>query len=315
MKNEMVTVNGTDLQIKEWNGQRVVTFKDIDLLHGRKKGTAQWKFNYNKDRFIDGRDYYKLTNCEIHSLGIGGDYTFPRGLILITESGYYMIVKSLNDDTAWEVQRKLVDAYFKGKELAEHISSDTITEHLLSSFLDMMREDRAKYMETITHQSKDIAELQNTVIELKSLLADSLNVISADRAVFSDVMNKQHKMIVDLVEKAQSPKLSEQRETTSDRTCDVAAWKQNINDLVKVVADETKREKNMVLSDAYKMMKSLYGIQVDVYQREYHAVTKTPRCPSMFETICWMETKRETSLNGTMERILWSMLDDQQVAA
>lgn len=28
--NEVVTINGNDLTIREWNGQRVVTFADID---------------------------------------------------------------------------------------------------------------------------------------------------------------------------------------------------------------------------------------------------------------------------------------------
>jgi len=161
--------------------------------------------------------------------------------------------------------------------------------------------------------STDVQMLVNTVNELKSLLADSLKVISADRAVFSDIMNKQHKMIVDLVEKSQT--MSKFKDITPEKNMDVVSWKQNINELLNVVSDETRREKNMVLSDAYKMMKSLYGIDINLYQREYHATIKTPRVPSMFDTICWMETKRETSLNGTMERILWSMLDDMQVVA
>ena len=174
----------------------------------------------------------------------------------------------------------------------------------------------------------DVQMLVDTVNELKSLLADSLKVISADRVVFSDIMNKQHKLIVDLVEKSAQPVLKteltkEQKDlmheyattTPSEKNLDGVSWKQNINELLKVVCDETKREKNMVLSDAYKMMKSLYGIDINLYQREYHATIKTPRVPSMFDTICWMETNRETSLNGTMERILWSMLDDVQVVA
>lgn len=165
--------------------------------------------------------------------------------------------------------------------------------------------------------STDVQMLVDTVNELKSLLADSIKVISEDRAVFSDIMNKQHKMIVDLVEKSQTTsKLKDQmRDTTPEKNMDAVSWKQNINELLNVVSDETKREKNMVLSDAYKMMKSLYGIDINLYQREYHATIKTPRVPSMFDTICWMETNRETSLNGTMERILWSMLDDVQVVA
>lgn len=40
--------------------------------------------------------------------------TAPNGLILVTQSGYFMLAKSLNDDLAWEVQRQLVDYFTKG---------------------------------------------------------------------------------------------------------------------------------------------------------------------------------------------------------
>lgn len=34
---------------------------------------------------------------------------------LLTESGYLMIVKTFSDDLSWQVQRQLVNAYFKAK--------------------------------------------------------------------------------------------------------------------------------------------------------------------------------------------------------
>jgi hypothetical protein len=38
-----------------------------------------------------------------------------REIMLITETGYLMLVKSFKDDLAWAVQRALVTSYFKGK--------------------------------------------------------------------------------------------------------------------------------------------------------------------------------------------------------
>lgn len=37
----------------------------------------------------------------------------PNGLVLITEQGYLMLVKSFTDNLAWKVQRDLVNNYFK----------------------------------------------------------------------------------------------------------------------------------------------------------------------------------------------------------
>ena len=110
-----VTINQSEVSIKEWQGNRVVTFKDIDLVHGRPDGTARKRFNDNKERFIENVDYFMIKRSdnqmsEKRTLG----YEVPnRGLTLITESGYLMLVKSFTDDLAWDVQRQLVNLYFR----------------------------------------------------------------------------------------------------------------------------------------------------------------------------------------------------------
>ena len=38
--NDVITIENTEMQIREYNGERVVTFKDIDAVHGNKSGTA-----------------------------------------------------------------------------------------------------------------------------------------------------------------------------------------------------------------------------------------------------------------------------------
>jgi hypothetical protein len=111
--NAITLINNEPLEIKEFNGQRVVTFKDIDELHQRPEGTADRNFRENKKRFIESIDYFQIRKNqrdEIRGLEIPN-----RGIILITESGYLMLVKSLTDDLAWDVQRALVNSYFKGK--------------------------------------------------------------------------------------------------------------------------------------------------------------------------------------------------------
>lgn len=105
-----MTINEHDLQIKMYKGNRVVTFKDIDTVHNRPAGTARKRFNDNKKHFIEGEDYYNIQTSENRTL----DFEVPnRGLIALTESGYLMIVKSFHDDLSWQVQRQLVNAYFK----------------------------------------------------------------------------------------------------------------------------------------------------------------------------------------------------------
>lgn len=118
--NELMHIGNADISVKEYNGQRVVTFKDIDDAHRRPDGTANKRFLDNKKRFVEGEDYFKVSNSEIRkSLIIPISDNDYMDKIFLTESGYLMLAKSLTDDLAWEVQRQLVNGYFRAKKLSQ----------------------------------------------------------------------------------------------------------------------------------------------------------------------------------------------------
>ena len=116
---ELVKIEDTELSIREYNGQRVVTFKDIDTVHKRPTGTAKNAFRRNRKHFIDGIDYFVLSsreNSKVHETYLSNISIPTRGITVLTESGYLMIVKAFTDDLSWQVQRQLVNTYFKVKE-------------------------------------------------------------------------------------------------------------------------------------------------------------------------------------------------------
>lgn len=128
----IIDINGVELLIKEWNGQRVVTFSDIDKVHERSEGTARKRFYDNKERLIENEDYFHIKKSlmsEKRTLGIDVP---NRGITVITESGYLMLVKSFTDDLAWDVQRKLVNVYFRFGELVKSIQEPVKNELVLS---------------------------------------------------------------------------------------------------------------------------------------------------------------------------------------
>lgn len=134
--NEVITIENTEMQIKEYNGQRVVTFKDIDTVHGNKVGTARRNFARNKKHFIEGEDFFSLskensngTNCPIRNISIPN-----KGITVLTESGYLLIAKSFNDDLSWNVQRQLVNAYFRVKE--QHQEPPRSEQELIEDFIN-----------------------------------------------------------------------------------------------------------------------------------------------------------------------------------
>lgn len=120
----------TDLLIKEYKQQRVVTFKDIDELHQRPEGTAGRNFRENRENFIEGADYFSLSGKSLEKFAATNSVgTKVRTLILVTQTGYPMLTKSMNDSLSWAVQRQLVNSYF-GKTNAKVADATTITPEL-----------------------------------------------------------------------------------------------------------------------------------------------------------------------------------------
>jgi hypothetical protein len=68
------------------------------------------------------------------------DKKAPKGL-LITESGYLMLVKSLQDDLAWKVQRELVNNYFRTKKVGQVLNTSELSKELQAISLSKMRKE------------------------------------------------------------------------------------------------------------------------------------------------------------------------------
>lgn len=128
---KIIKIGDVGIEVKVFKGKRVVTFKDIDLVHKRPEGTARKRFNDNQKRFIAGDDYYFVKPREVEMSEIRTSEINNAGTYLITESGYLMLVKSFTDDLAWEVQRKLVNFYFRINESKPKSAIQIIQEAIL----------------------------------------------------------------------------------------------------------------------------------------------------------------------------------------
>ncbi|WP_430305221.1 ORF6N domain-containing protein [Pseudomonas mosselii] len=111
----LITIHNNQLPVVEYRGQRVVTLAMIDLAHERPEGTAGRNFREHRERLIAGEDYFQVGSDEIRRNNPGAipDSLRRNDVVLLTEQGYLMLVKSLTDDLAWTVQRQLVSNYFR----------------------------------------------------------------------------------------------------------------------------------------------------------------------------------------------------------
>lgn len=87
--NELTIINNTQVLVKEFSGQRVVTFKDIDAVHGRPDETASRNFRSNREHFIEGEDFFMLDQPdEIRSLGIQRPQFFKKSVDFSSRMNY-----------------------------------------------------------------------------------------------------------------------------------------------------------------------------------------------------------------------------------
>ncbi|TDO92298.1 ORF6N domain-containing protein [Halanaerobium saccharolyticum] len=159
---KVININNHDLKVKRFNDERIITFREIDTVHERVSGTAGRNFRDNKEYFIEGEDYFELKGTDAYNFAttynIGTNPSKVRNLILITESGYLLIVKTLQDDLAWEVQRKLIKNYFRAKEIVQQPKNE----------FDLMRRmiDQIESAKKEASEAKELAEnIKDTIIQ------------------------------------------------------------------------------------------------------------------------------------------------------
>lgn len=175
--NELIRIGDANIQIKEYQGERVVTFKDIDELHGIKEGTASRNFHNNKKRLEEGKDFFKLSMEEMRCVNFT-ERINPQGITLITETGYLMITKSLTDNLSWEVQRKLVDTYFRVKK-------DPMMEMMMKDPIMAMRYQQIQMEERIQK-----AESKTQLIETRLNNIDAIDLHGDDQQKLNAMVRK-----------------------------------------------------------------------------------------------------------------------------
>ncbi|MEL0696350.1 ORF6N domain-containing protein [Clostridioides difficile] len=143
--NNLVLINNQELQVKEFNNQRVVTFKEIDRVHERVEGTAGRNFRENKKHFIKDEDYFYLEGKELSTIKQTTNFvgSNARELILLTETGYLMLVKSFTDDLAWKVQRQLVNSYFRVREEIKTLEAVNESIKLITPIFEDLKIDKS----------------------------------------------------------------------------------------------------------------------------------------------------------------------------
>lgn len=114
MKDNIIMIQGAEVLVKEWHGKRVVTLKDIDMVHRKPEGTAKRYFDQNKQRFIPRVDFYRISANEYRSqFDTAHPKQTSKSVVFITVSGYTLITKQYTTDRDNHVMRDMLMDYFE----------------------------------------------------------------------------------------------------------------------------------------------------------------------------------------------------------
>lgn len=116
---DMVKVNGKEVMVVEYKDKRVLTTEQVAQVYECESQRIQQNYANNKDRFTEGKHYYKLEgdelrsfkNCfdNIEAVGIGKRTAI---LYLWTRQGASRHCKLVNTDKAWDMFDCLEENYF-----------------------------------------------------------------------------------------------------------------------------------------------------------------------------------------------------------
>ena len=188
MKN-VIKIENKDLEVKEWNGKRVVTAKDIADLHERDVKRVVENFQNNKEKFELGKDYFEITKEEIRKSKFSesfSKYSKNSVEILYTERGYLKLTKTFNDELSWKIQDLLVESYFIVKNNLDKIE-------LPKTYLEALKELVIKEEEK-QRLLKENEYKQQLIEEQKPKVEFVDNVLVSENVVTTTIIAKQYGM-------------------------------------------------------------------------------------------------------------------------
>lgn len=252
-------IGNSDISIKEYKGQRVVTFKDIDMAHGRPEGTARKSFWRNQEHFVQNKDYFVLNTDEAKELF---EIVAPNGLALITERGYLLLVKPFTDKLSWEVQNQLVDSYFRVRQVVdERLSPET---KMLYQMINQIAQSELQAKEAKELAQKAVKSVENIKEAVQPVFDNWRDTINQK---FNRIQKSADKPFMEL--RSEMYQLLEQR-ASCDLNARLRGKRKRMNESGCTKTAINKVNKLDIIEED-KKLKEIFGKIVSEYEIKYCA--------------------------------------------
>ena len=156
------------LQVVEYKDIRVLTTQQLAEAYETNPDTITKNFNRNKDRYVEGEHYICLRGGNLKEFRANGQIDLLPNihtLYLWTEKGAFLHAKSLNTDKAWEVYDRLVDNYFRHREMAidrTQLSPQMQLMNMLVENMSRQELEQKRQAALLDQQSTRLGELEAT---------------------------------------------------------------------------------------------------------------------------------------------------------
>lgn len=187
------------LSVIEYQGIRVLTTQRLAEAYETDSKIISNNFNRNKERYIEGKHYICLGGEDKRSFlnnhQIDDGLKNANKIYLWTEKGALLHAKSLNTDIAWEVYDKLVESYFRVRQIADDLSPQM---KMLYGMLDQMV--------AAERQAKEAKQIADNARETASRAVESVeNIKEAVKPIFDNWREETNEKFNRIQRKADKP--------------------------------------------------------------------------------------------------------------
>lgn len=188
----IININDKAVTRIEYHGKAIISCSMVDKIHEKTQKTAYQAFIHHKHRFVEGKHYFDLPyevwsgfavfdvlDHQTTENGFGGGATPPpntktrgghtRNMIFLTEIGYAKLIKSFDDDLAWEIYDLMVDNYFNVPTRVVEVPEDQ------QQLLGMWSWLRARKV-AMKAEMKDIVQMEKECLEKLDKLAPAFRI-------------------------------------------------------------------------------------------------------------------------------------------
>jgi hypothetical protein len=227
-------------------GKKAMLVKDIAAIHGREVKHINELVNRNLIRFKTDLDVIdlKVAVQDDHNL-IGYGFTKMQiakspNLYLLSERGYFKLLKILDDDTAWEIYDQLVDAYFNMRSELDTSNLSPELQMFNGLFKSLAKQELAtKQLESKVDSISEIVAV-NTV-DWRKDTRQLINAVAKTQGGFSAYQEIQSEIYTELERRAGcklSIRLTNKRNVMAGEG--VSKSKRDKLNKVDVIADDKK---------------------------------------------------------------------------